>query len=147
MAIVLGQSVKNLPTDGVRLDLDSVWQDVFGSKASDTSPAELSDKVNLANDAMVTILIMVRAMLNYSPDDDVKIPEWMNDYPLTMTQFLFYLYHNLPDNMPAFMNQDVLTALAGTLFPTLENKAKMGLLEDDSAFESTTSMSGDVPGK
>ena len=36
---------------------------------------------------------------------------------MTLTQFLFYLYHNVHDFMPVFMGSNVLTALAGTLFP------------------------------
>lgn len=49
MTIVLGHPVKNLPiNDDVKLDLDSIWQYVFGSKASDTSSSELAGKVNLS---------------------------------------------------------------------------------------------------
>lgn len=43
----------------------------------------------------------------------------VSEYPVTLTQFLFYLYHNLVDFTPVFMTNEVLTALAGTLFPTV----------------------------
>ena len=77
---------------------------------------------------MVTILLMVRTMLNYkseSVDSSKKPPaiaEWMKEYPITITQFLFYLYHNLADFMPAFMTPDVLTAVAATLFPIMTDE-------------------------
>lgn len=45
------------------------------------------------------------------------LPEWLNDYPVTIIQFLFYLYHNFTDFMQVFMTAEVLGALAGTLFP------------------------------
>ena len=97
----------------------------------------MASKVNLTSDAMVTILVMVRAMLNYESKDsaDASLPEWMKEYPVTITQFLFYLYHNLADLMPAFMTSDVLTGLAGTLFPNIDSKS--GTLfppPDDSVF-------------
>ena len=38
-----------------------------------------------------------------------------------MTQFLFYLYHNVHEFMPVFMGSNVLTALAGTLFPMVNS--------------------------
>ena len=71
---------------------------------------------------MVTILLMVRTMLNCKSESNSKKDsnppaEWMKEYPITITQFLFYLYHNLADFMPAFMTPDVLTAVAATLFP------------------------------
>lgn len=36
---------------------------------------------------------------------------------MTIIQFLFYLYHNLPDWMPAFMTSEILHSLSSTLFP------------------------------
>ena len=45
------------------------------------------------------------------------MPDWLKEYPVTLTQFLFYLYHNVHEFMPVFMSSNVLTALAGTLFP------------------------------
>ena len=71
---------------------------------------------------MVTTLLMVRTMLNCKSESsnskmDSMPAEWMKEYPITITQFLFYLYHNLADFMPAFMTPDVLTAVAATLFP------------------------------
>lgn len=45
------------------------------------------------------------------------LPEWLNDYPVTIIQFLFFLYHNFNDFMQVFMTAEVLGALAGTLFP------------------------------
>ena len=53
------------------------------------------------------------------------VAEWMKEYPITITQFLFYLYHNLADFMPAFMTPDVLTAVAATLFPITDENSTM----------------------
>lgn len=50
----------------------------------------------------------------YSPE---SLPEWLRDYPVTIIQFLFFLYHNLAELMPVLMSGEVLGALAGTLFP------------------------------
>ena len=62
-----------------------------------------------------------------SPDEDSgRLPSWLQDYPVTLTQFLVYLYHNLPDFMATFMTEDVLTALVGTIFPTLSASASAG---------------------
>jgi hypothetical protein len=44
------------------------------------------------------------------------LPDWLNDYPVTIIQFLFFLYHNFTDFMQLFMSAEVLGALAGTLF-------------------------------
>lgn len=41
---------------------------------------------------------------------------WVKDYPVTVMQFLLYLYHNQPDFVPLCMSADFLTALSSTLF-------------------------------
>ena len=117
MALALGQPVRTLPSD-LRLDLDSVWNFIFGTSAANTSYSYLTEKVSLSGDTLVTILCMVRTMLNHETKSPEMLPEWLQEYPVTLTQFLFYLYHNVADFMPVFMRCDVLTALAATLFPT-----------------------------
>ena len=64
---------------------------------------------------------MVRTMLNFETNIEgiEQLPQWLKEYPVTLTQFFFYLYHNVNDFMPVFMTTDVLTALAGTLFPSI----------------------------
>lgn len=52
------------------------------------------------------------------------LPEWLSDYPVTIIQFLFFLYHNLTDFMQVFMSADVLGALASTIFPKLNNSSR-----------------------
>ena len=113
MAMALGQPVKTLP-EALHLDLDSVWNFIFGTTAAETSHADLAG-VNLSGDTLVTILCMVRALLNHETAETLS--EGLKEYPVTLTQFLFYLYHNAADFMPVFMTDQVLTALAGTLFP------------------------------
>ncbi len=58
-------------------------------------------------------------MLNYETKDSEKLPSWLKEYPVTLIQFIIYLYHNAGDFMPVFMTEDVLTALVGTLFPSI----------------------------
>lgn len=53
------------------------------------------------------------------------LPEWLNDYPVTIIQFLFFLYHNFTDFMQLFMTAEVLGALAGTLFPKLNSSTSL----------------------
>ena len=45
----------------------------------------------------------------------------LTEFPVTLTQFLFYLYHNLSEFSAVFFTSHVLTALAGTLFPIVED--------------------------
>ena len=112
--ILLGRSVKDLPDPDhfeVKLDLDSIWHFLFGTKPREVSSEDCS-KIPLNSDSIVTILVMVRTLL----DQDHQNKN-LGEYPATLTQFLFFLYHNLPDSRQAFMKPDVLTALVGTLFP------------------------------
>ena len=112
--ILLGRTVKEGPLKAKRLDLDAVWEYVFGCKASDVSnQVETFGKINVCGDAAMTILVMVRKLLNSSTEQ----PDWLHDYPMMLTQFLFYLYHNVSDFMPAFNVPEVLTSLVGSLFP------------------------------
>jgi len=46
-----------------------------------------------------------------------SLPQWLWDYPVTIIQFSFFLYQNINDFKPVFMSGEVLSALAGTLFP------------------------------
>ena len=40
-------------------------------------------------------IFQVRTMLNYETKNPDKLPDWLKEYPVTLTQFLFYLYHNV----------------------------------------------------
>lgn len=115
IALMMGQPVKLLPADS-KLDLDNVWSFMFGVPANH-SLSMLSVKVNLCPEAVVALLAMVRTMLNNHLNGSEMLPEWLNDYPVTIIQFLFFLYHNFTDFMQVFMTAEVLGALAGTLFP------------------------------
>ena len=132
-SILVGRvAAKELPSKIERLDLDSIWEYIFGSKASDVHN-EISDassgKITICGDAMVTILVMVRTLLNHQNGD--SLPDWLQDYPMMLTQFLFFLYHNVADFVPAFMTPDVLTALVGTLFPTSSTDSQQSSPEDE----------------
>lgn len=59
-----------------------------------------------------------------------SLPEWLREYPVTIIQFVFFLYHHLKDLMPVFMSGDVLNALASTLFPRCNPDSKSSTPED-----------------
>ena len=42
---------------------------------------------------------------------------WLREYPVTLMQFLLFLYHNQPDFVPLCMSGEFLAGLAATLFP------------------------------
>ncbi|XP_071644042.1 WD repeat and FYVE domain-containing protein 3 isoform X2 [Temnothorax longispinosus] len=115
IALMMGQPVKLLPTDS-KLDLDNVWNFMFGVPANHTL-SSFASRINLCPEAMVTLLAMVRTMLNNHSNNPEVLPAWLNDYPVTIIQFLFFLYRNFTDFMQVFMSAEVLGALAGTLFP------------------------------
>ena len=45
--------------------------------------------MNLSGDAMITVLCMVRAMLNSESAADKQLPTWLKEYPVTLTQVRF----------------------------------------------------------
>lgn len=47
----------------IQLDLDSVWNFLFGTTAKEGIPS-LTSKIQLCPEAVITILVMVRTMLN-----------------------------------------------------------------------------------
>ena len=123
MAILFGKAKANTTTaqpSDKQIDLDSVWEYLFDTKASDCNQGEVFTKINsITSDVMVTLLVMVRTLLNYEtePAGGNTLPNWLQDYPVMLTQCLFYFYHNLNDFTTAFMTTEVLTALVGSLFP------------------------------
>ena len=42
---------------------------------------------------------------------------WMREYPVTVVQFLLFLYHHQPNFTNVVVAGDFLSALASTLFP------------------------------
>jgi hypothetical protein len=73
---VLGQPVKRLP-DTARLDLDSVWNYVFGTSSAEVIGQDLASRVTLCGEAMVIVLCMVRHMLNFETKNPEKLPDWL----------------------------------------------------------------------
>ncbi|KAG8229679.1 hypothetical protein J437_LFUL010268 [Ladona fulva] len=133
MALMMGQPVKLLPADS-KLDLDTVWNFMFGVPASQ-SVTSIAGRVTLCPEAVIVILGMVRTMLNQEGKSPDSLPEWLRDYPVTIIQFLFFLYHNMADFMPVFMSGDVLGALASTLFPLPRSSGSAGSSEASSPME------------
>jgi hypothetical protein len=42
-------------------------------------------------------------MLNCETKNADRLPDWLKEYPVTLTQFLFYLYHNVMVNLSYFL--------------------------------------------
>ena len=75
MAMTLGQVPKESapPPSCSKMDLDSVWNYIFGTSPSATSPSDLTgSSVGLSADTMITILTMVRAILNQPQPQQVQ---------------------------------------------------------------------------
>ncbi|KAF5299222.1 hypothetical protein FQA39_LY02395 [Lamprigera yunnana] len=113
-ALMMGQPVKLLPANCSRFDLDSVWSYLWGTSLNSQPVSTVAPKVNLCSEAVVVLLSMARSMLH---SEQINLPEWLKDHPISTVQVLFSLYHNLPDFMPIFMSAEVLGALASVLFP------------------------------
>ncbi|XP_046392591.1 WD repeat and FYVE domain-containing protein 3 isoform X2 [Ischnura elegans] len=133
MALMMGQPVKLLPADS-KLDLDTIWNFMYGVPASQ-SVTSIAGRVTLCPEAVINILGMVRTMLNQEGKSPDSLPEWLRDYPVTIIQFLFFLYHNMADFMPVFMSGEVLGALASTLFPLPHTSGSAASSEASSPIE------------
>ncbi|CAI9723395.1 repeat and FYVE domain-containing 3-like isoform X2 [Octopus vulgaris] len=113
MALLLGQRVNEFPPD-IQLNLDAVWTVIFGVPASKpVSMATKESKIEVCLEASLVILSMIRSMLNEMEETGA----WLNDYPVTLMQFLLFLYHNQTDFAQMCSSADFISALAATLFP------------------------------
>ncbi|XP_048248442.1 WD repeat and FYVE domain-containing protein 3-like isoform X1 [Haliotis rufescens] len=129
MALMLGQHMKDLPADVQvdaqarshgRLNLDAVWTVIFGVPASKPVVLLAREKVDLVPDAAFVILSMIRAMLNLTPGEENNTSannSWLQDFPVTLMQFLLFLYHNQADFLTLCTMPDFISGLAATLFP------------------------------
>ncbi|XP_050700499.1 WD repeat and FYVE domain-containing protein 3-like isoform X2 [Eriocheir sinensis] len=143
LALLLGQPVKNVQNN-TKLDLDTIWTFVFGVPASQCATT-ISGRVSLCPEAAIAILTMVRAMLNQEDKGrwrtrsrgSVKdLPEWLQSYPVTLIQFLRFLYQQNGDFLPVFLSGDVLGALASSLFPYTTSSEPQSLTSpDDDKFQ------------
>ncbi|XP_041362357.1 WD repeat and FYVE domain-containing protein 3-like isoform X2 [Gigantopelta aegis] len=112
MALLLGQHVKELPTD-VELNLDAIWSVIFGVPASTPVSLIAKEKVELVPDAALVILAMIRSMLNQEEEKNCS----SQDFSITLMQFLMFLYHNQQDFQNLCMGAEFISGLAATLFP------------------------------
>ncbi|XP_063865461.1 WD repeat and FYVE domain-containing protein 3-like isoform X1 [Scylla paramamosain] len=140
LALLLGQPVKNVQNN-TKLDLDSIWTFVFGVPASQCATT-ISGRVSLCPEAAIAILTMVRAMLNQEDKGKYcrpckrslpikELPDWLQSYPITLIQFLRFLYQQNGDFLPVFLSGDVLAALASTLFPYATSSEPQSLTSPD----------------
>ena len=116
MAMLLGQQIKSLPTD-VQLNLDAVWTVIFGVPASKPVSVIAKEKLKteLCPDAALVLLALIRHMLNQ--DSEQKSSLWLQEYPVTLMQFLLFLYHNQPDFISLSTTPEFISGLVATLFP------------------------------
>ncbi|XP_071808138.1 WD repeat and FYVE domain-containing protein 3-like isoform X3 [Asterias amurensis] len=140
MAMSLGQHVRELP-ENCQLDLNSMWQFIFGVPTTQSLAGRVS--TNICTDAILVILATIRAMLNHNIDPDESIP-WIQEYPVTLIQFLLYLYHNVPEFKPVCMSAPFLCGLAATLFPYIANTEQPS--EDNSELSSPSDEIKYLPG-
>ncbi|KAG1679752.1 WD repeat and FYVE domain-containing protein 3 [Nymphon striatum] len=115
LALLLQQPVKTLPDD-LQFDLDSIWLYIFGVPASQSASA-IANKREICPDVILVLLAMVRYMLNQPASNVDNASFCVKEYPVTLIQFLLFLYHNTKDFMPLCMTSDTLCSLASTLFP------------------------------
>ncbi|KAK2725772.1 hypothetical protein QYM36_000305, partial [Artemia franciscana] len=123
IAMLLGQPAQNMPSvPHLELDLDTIWSCIFGvvpEKNANVSLSSLLSKGLVCPEAMICLLGMVRTMMNndgYRGNGEA-IPSWLQDYPITLIQFFFYLYHNSPDALPVFLGGELISALVATVIP------------------------------
>lgn len=113
MALLLGQRINELAAD-IQLNLDVIWTVIFGVPASrPVFMANKESKIEICLEASMVILSMVRSMLNETEETG----SWVNDYPVTLMQFLLFLYNNNSDFASVCSSADFISALAATLFP------------------------------
>lgn len=115
LSILLGIPPPRIPNNP-KLSLDSIWSYLFGGPTGQVTNATTAIKGELCPEAAVVLLSMVRTLLNQTNSNKIE-PSPLQDYPVTLLQFLMYLYHNRPDFMLICMTSDILSALGSTLFP------------------------------
>ncbi|KAH9494853.1 WD repeat and FYVE domain-containing protein 3, partial [Bulinus truncatus] len=116
MALLLGQQNRSIVTEGQKLSVDSVWTVIFGVPASKPMHLLSRESVDLCPDAALVLLAMIRQMINENDITSSQMsPE--NEYPVTVIQFLMFLYHNLSEFQSVCTSSEFLTALVATLFP------------------------------
>ncbi|KAI8741991.1 WD repeat and FYVE domain-containing protein 3 isoform X1 [Biomphalaria glabrata] len=116
MALLLGQQNKPIITEGQPLNVDSVWTVIFGVPACKPMHLLSRETIDLCPDAALVLLAMIRQMINETDLTSVQSsPE--AEYPVTVIQFLMFLYHNLSDFQSVCTSSDFITALVATLFP------------------------------
>ncbi|XP_050299394.1 WD repeat and FYVE domain-containing protein 3 [Anthonomus grandis grandis] len=112
-ALMMGQPAKLIPSE-TKFNLDTVWAFLWGTSLNNQPINSVVPRITLSAEAVVILLGMMRALIH---SETSALPEWLTDHTTSIVQVLFQLYHNMPDFMPIFMSSEVLSALAGTLFP------------------------------
>ncbi|XP_035824115.1 WD repeat and FYVE domain-containing protein 3 isoform X2 [Aplysia californica] len=117
MALLLGQQNRTINSEGQALNIDSVWTVLFGVPASKPMHLLSREGIDLCPDAALVLLAMIRHMLNETEFSIASSTEEEEEYPVTVVQFLLYLYHNLAEFQSVCHSSDFISSLVSTLFP------------------------------
>ncbi|XP_064458168.1 WD repeat and FYVE domain-containing protein 3-like isoform X2 [Ornithodoros turicata] len=108
LAMLMARPVSRIPC-GMQFSLDNIWSFVFGVPPGQS----VTTQGDINSELVVVLLAMVRTVLNQPAGKEACV----DDHPVTMVQFLMYLYHNRADFATVCMGSDILCALTATLFP------------------------------
>uniref|UniRef100_A0A915IK38 WD repeat and FYVE domain-containing protein 3 n=1 Tax=Romanomermis culicivorax TaxID=13658 RepID=A0A915IK38_ROMCU len=110
---LVGQPAKDLPHVH-EFDLDGIWSLIFGLPTNH-SVADAISKVELCPEASLPLLSLVRRCVTLNVE-----AVWCKQYPVTLIQFLTFLYHNVIEFSTYTTSEEFLTTLTATLFKDSE---------------------------
>ncbi|XP_039272900.2 WD repeat and FYVE domain-containing protein 3-like [Styela clava] len=126
------------PPDLKQIDLDTMYEYIFGLNANAGGPASPRSKlkpsssftgISQSNQASVAmsleifqvILSMVRSMINQKWQNEPST-SWLQTYPIVMLQTLIFIYQfNYNSLASVFVSHDFISYLCATIFPTEDN--------------------------
>lgn len=141
IALLLGHPVSDVYS-GAQFDWDSLYS-VFWSPSSSgvKLPTPSPQQPVLYNiycpEAAYVLLAMAHSMVNEAWEDTGD-NSWLREYPVTLIQFLLFLYRNITAFSIVCSTQEFLEKLVAVLFPKARKMAKFQELvdsEDEELFE------------
>ena len=67
---------------------------------------------------ILTITLFFKLQNAPLQESDQKCSTWLQEYPVTLMQFLLFLYHNQPDFISLSITSEFISGLVATLFPS-----------------------------
>uniref|UniRef100_A0A6B0VGF8 Putative kinase a-anchor protein neurobeachin n=1 Tax=Ixodes ricinus TaxID=34613 RepID=A0A6B0VGF8_IXORI len=123
LAMLMGRPVTRIPC-GLQFSLDNIWSFLFGVPPGQS----VMSQGDINFELVVVLLAMVRVVLN---QPRAKDSPGVEEHPVTLVQFLMYLYQNRQDFLSMCMGSDILCALASTLFPFVRGPSEAASPSDD----------------